>query len=83
MKQCGVVLALITVLLIFAIMIDGKNIPPTNIDNLVMRDGYVVILAIGMLLRVLIGNIDLGAGSTIIPYGVIAGILMIDCHANM
>lgn len=83
MKQYGLVLALIAVFLIFAVMTGGKNMSPANINNLIMQNGYVVILAVGMLLCVLTGNIDLGVGSIVALCGATVGILMIDCHTNM
>ena len=83
MKQYGMVLALIAVFLIFAVMTGGKNMSPANINNLIMQNGYVVILAVGMLLCVLTGNIDLGVGSIVALCGATVGILMIDCHTNM
>ena len=83
MKQYGMVLALIAVFLIFAVMTRGKNMSPANINNLIMQNGYVVILAVGMLLCVLTGNIDLGVGSIVALCGATVGILMIDYHTNM
>ena len=83
MKQYGMVLALIAVFLIFAVMTGGKNMSPANINNLIMQNGYVVILAVGMLLCVLTGNIDLGVGLIVALCGATVGILMIDCHTNM
>lgn len=83
MKQYGMVLALIAVFLIFAMMTGGKNMSPANINNLIMQNGYVVILAVGMLLCCLTGNIDLGVGSIVALSGATVGILMIDYHASM
>lgn len=83
MKQYGMVLALIAVFLIFALMTGGKNMSPANINNLIMQSGYVVILAVGMLLCCLTGNIDLGVGSIVALSGATVGILMIDYHTNM
>ena len=83
MKQYGMVLALIAVFLIFAAMTGGKNMSPANINNLIMQNGYVVILAVGMLLCCLTGNIDLGVGSIVALSGATVGILMIDYHMSM
>ncbi|MGL5438059.1 MAG: multiple monosaccharide ABC transporter permease [Lachnospiraceae bacterium] len=83
MKQYGMVLALIAVFLIFALMTGGKNMSPANINNLIMQNGYVVILAVGMLLCVLTGNVDLGVGSVVAICGAVAGILMVDYKMNM
>ena len=83
MKQYGMFLALIAIYVIFAILTGGKNLSPMNINNLVMQNGYVVILAIGMLLCVLTGNVDLGVGSIVALCGATAGIMMMDHKMNM
>lgn len=78
LKQYGMVIALIAIFLIFYFMSGGKNASPTNINNLVMQNGYVVILAVGMLLCVLTGNVDLGVGSIVALCGAVAAILVVD-----
>lgn len=78
MKQYGMILALIAVFLIFALMTGGKNTTPININNLIMQNGYVIILAVGMLLCVLTGNVDLGVGSVVATCGAVAGTLIVD-----
>ena len=78
LKQYGMVIALIAIFLIFYFMSGGKNASPTNINNLVMQNGYVVILAVGMLLCVLTGNVDLGVGSIVALCGADAAILVVD-----
>ncbi|SHI48003.1 multiple monosaccharide ABC transporter permease [Pseudobutyrivibrio xylanivorans] len=83
MKQYGMFIALIVIYLIFALLTGGKNLTPMNINNLVMQNGYVVILAIGMLLCVLTGNVDLGVGSVVALCGATAGIMMMDLKMNM
>lgn len=77
MKQYGMVLALVLVFLIFAFITKGKNMSPININNLIMQNGYVVILATGMLLCVLTGNVDLGVGSVVAASGAVAGTLIV------
>ena len=81
MKQYGMVIALIVVFLIFAVLTGGTNMSPANINNLIMQNGYVVILAVGMLLCVLTGNIDLGVGSVVALSGATVGILIVDFKA--
>ncbi len=78
MKQYGMVLALIAVYVIFAVMTGGKNLTPINVNNLIMQNGYVIILAVGMLLCVLTGNVDLGVGSVVATCGAVAGTLIVD-----
>ena len=83
MKQYGMFLALVAIYVIFALITGGKNLSPANINNLVMQNGYVVILAVGMLLCVLTGNVDLGVGSVVAVCGSAAGIILVDYKMNM
>lgn len=78
LKQYGMVIALIAIFVLFYILSGGKNASPTNINNLVMQNGYIVILAVGMLLCVLTGNIDLGVGSIVALAGAVAAMLVVD-----
>ena len=82
-KQYSMFIALVAIYIIFAILTGGKNLSPANINNLVMQNGYVVILAVGMLLCVLTGNVDLGVGSVVAVCGSVAGILLVDYKVNM
>ena len=76
--QYGIMIMLVAVYVLFAIITGGKNLTPMNINNLIMQNGYVVILASGMLLCVLTGNVDLGVGSVVASCGAVAGTLLID-----
>jgi putative multiple sugar transport system permease protein len=78
MKQYGMLIALIAIFLIFNILSSGKNATPMNINNLIMQNSYVIILAVGMLLCVLTGNIDLGVGSMVALTGAVGAILVVD-----
>jgi len=82
MRQYGMVIMLIVVYLFFAVLTGGKNMTPMNINNLIMQNGYVVILAVGMLLCVLTGNIDLGVGSVVASCGAVAGTLLMDFNCS-
>ncbi|MCQ2982001.1 MAG: sugar ABC transporter permease [Treponemataceae bacterium] len=81
LKQYGMVIALIVIFMIFYIATGGRNARPANINNLIMQNGYVVILAVGMLLCVLTGNVDLGVGSVVALCGATAAILVVDFNA--
>ena len=83
LKQYGMMFALIAIFLIFAVLTKGANMSPMNINNLIMQNGYVVILAVGMLLCCLTGNVDLGVGSLVALSGAVCGIVMIDYGMNM
>ncbi len=78
------VIALVLVYIFFTIESGGKMILPQNINNLIMQNSYVVILAVGMLLCILTGgNIDLSVGSVVCLVGAVCGVLMAQLHLNM
>ena len=64
-KSFGMIAALVIIFIIFYVFTGGSNATPVNINNLIMQNGYIIILATGMLLCVLTGYIDLGVGSVV------------------
>ena len=65
-KKNTMVIALVLVIIIFSITTGGKILLPQNINNLISQNGYVFVLASGMLLCILTGgNIDLSVGSVV------------------
>ena len=65
LKSFGMIAALVIIFIIFYVLTNGSNATPVNINNLIMQNGYIIILATGMLLCVLTGYIDLGVGSVV------------------
>ena len=78
LKQYGMMIALIVIFIIFTILSTGRNASPMNINNLVMQNSYVVILAIGMLLCIITGNVDLSVGSVVAFTGASCAIMVLD-----
>ncbi|WP_028974702.1 multiple monosaccharide ABC transporter permease [Spirochaeta cellobiosiphila] len=78
MRQNGMVLALIFIMLLFQSLTGGILFRPMNINNIVLQNAYVLILATGMLLCILTGNIDLSVGSVVAFVGAISAIMMVD-----
>ncbi len=62
-RNFTMLIALVVLLLGFNIISGGKMITSSNIQNLVTGNAYVLILAIGMLMVIVIGQIDLSIGS--------------------
>ncbi|MGN0403802.1 MAG: multiple monosaccharide ABC transporter permease [Bariatricus sp.] len=83
LKQFSMVLALIAIFIIFYFLTGGVNATPMNMNNLIMQNSYVVILATGMLLCVLTGNVDLGVGSYVALCGAIAAKLVVENGMNI
>lgn len=53
------VMALVLIIALFQIITGGILLRPMNINNLVMQNAYIMIMATGMLLVIITGRIDL------------------------
>lgn len=62
-RQYTMVIALVALLLAFNIWSGGKMLTSSNFQNLISGNAYVLILAIGMVMVIVIGQIDLSVGS--------------------
>ena len=82
MKDNGMLVALLVVVAIFTVLTKGVMLKPLNITNLIQQNGYVLILAVGMLLVVIVGTVDLAVGSVCAFVGAIAGVLMVNKGMN-
>ena len=63
LQKYTMVIALIALIIFFNIASGGKMITPANFQNLLSGNAYVLVLAIGMLMVIVIGQIDLSVGS--------------------
>lgn len=63
LRQYTMVVALVALILIFNIASGGKMITSSNFQNLISGNAYVLVLALGMLMVIVIGQIDLSVGS--------------------
>ncbi|MBQ6513399.1 MAG: sugar ABC transporter permease [Clostridia bacterium] len=76
-QKYTMIIALVVVVAFFAIRTGGKTLFPGNINNLIAQNGYVFVLASGMLLCILTGgNIDLSVGSVVCFAAAIGAVLM-------
>jgi len=81
-RQYGMVIALAVAMIFFGILTNGIFFKPVNLTNLVLQNSYVLILAVGMLLCTLTGNVDLSVGSIICFVGAVCGVMIVDMHMN-
>lgn len=81
-KENGMLIALVAVVVIFQILTKGIMLKPLNITNLIQQNGYILILAVGMLLVVIIGTVDLAVGSVSAFIGAVAGVAMVNKGLN-
>ncbi|MFF5441131.1 multiple monosaccharide ABC transporter permease [Streptomyces achromogenes] len=77
MRQYGMLIALGLIVVLFAIWTDGDLLLPRNVSNLVLQNSYILILAIGMMLVIIAGHIDLSVGSLTAFTGAFAAVLTV------
>ncbi|MDF2595323.1 MAG: transporter permease [Clostridia bacterium] len=70
-------IALISIMVLFQILTKGILLKPLNVTNLILQNSYILVLAIGMFLCILTGNIDLSVGSVAAFVGAISAMLAI------
>jgi len=82
-QKYTMVIALVVVVVFFAIATGGGSLKPGSINNLISQNGYVFVLAAGMLCCILTGgNIDLSVGS-VVCFAASIGCVMMDKGMNM
>lgn len=76
-------IALVAVFILFAALTNGRLLYAQNMSNLLLQNGYVLVMACGMLLCILTGgNIDLSVGSVICMVGGLAAVLVTNLGWN-
>ena len=76
LRQSGIFLAFIAIFILFAFL-NPSFLSPTNLTNIVLQYTYILVLAIGMLLVIVLAQIDLSVGSVVALTGAISAVLVI------
>ena len=76
-RDYGMLLSLLAIMLFFQVVTDGTLLKPLNLTNLVLQNSYIVIMALGMLLVIVAGHIDLSVGSVVGFIGGLAAVMMV------
>ena len=63
LREYGMLITLVAIMGFFQYMTEGMLMQPLNLTNLVLQNSYIVIMALGMLLVIVAGHIDLSVGS--------------------
>jgi putative multiple sugar transport system permease protein len=77
LRQSGIYVAFVVIVALFAFLTDGKLLAPGNITNIVLQYSYILILAIGMVIVIIAGHIDLSVGSVVALTGAVSAVLVI------
>ncbi|NLH95763.1 MAG: sugar ABC transporter permease [Clostridiaceae bacterium] len=77
LRQYGMIIALVAIIIFFGFMTGGRLIWPRNVSMLVRQNAYVLILAIGMMFCILTGgNVDLSVGSLVALVSAMSGLTL-------
>jgi putative multiple sugar transport system permease protein len=83
MKDYGLLAALVIIVLFFQIATGGSLLQPLNVTNLLLQNSYIVIMALGMLMVIVSGHIDLSVGSIVGVVGALAGMLIVQLQLDL
>ncbi len=76
-RTSGIYIAFGVIILLFAFLTDGKIVTPQNLSNVIVQNSYILILAVGMVIVIIGGHIDLSVGSVVAFTGAIAGVVIV------
>ncbi|MCT1459278.1 sugar ABC transporter permease [Aestuariimicrobium sp. p3-SID1156] len=82
LQQYTMVLALVALAVVFHVISGGRMLTPSNLQNLVSGNAYVLILAIGMVMVIVIGQIDLSVGSVAGFTGMMVALTAVDYNLH-
>ena len=75
LRNYSMFLVLVGIAVIFSLITEGVNLLPRNITNIIIQNSYILVLAIGMVLVIITGNIDLSVGSVAAFTGAVSAML--------
>src|SRR6478609_5450190 len=76
-RDYGMLVSLLLIMAFFQVVTGGTLLRPLNLTNLILQNSYIVIMALGMLLVIVAGHIDLSVGSVVGFVGGLAAVLMV------
>jgi putative multiple sugar transport system permease protein len=76
-RDYALLISLLAIMVFFQFTTNGTLFKPVNMTNLILQNSYIVIMALGMLLVIIAGHIDLSVGSVSGFVGAVAAIMMV------
>ena len=76
MRDYALLLSLLVIMVFFQFTTDGTLFKPVNMTNIILQNSYIVVMALGMLLVIVAGHIDLSVGSVSGFIGAVAALMM-------
>ena len=82
LRDFGMLISLAAIMVFFEVATNGTLLRPVNLTNLVLQNSYIVIMALGMLMVIVTGHIDLSVGSVSGFIGAMAAVLIVQFNVN-
>ena len=77
LRQSGIFIAFVAIVVLFTVLTGGKLLKPENLNNIILQYSYILVLAIGMVIVIIGGHIDLSVGSVAALAGAVSGVVVI------
>ena len=76
-RDYALLISLLAIMIFFQFTTNGTLFMPVNMTNIILQNSYIVIMALGMLLIIVAGHIDLSVGSVSGFIGAVAAVMMV------
>ena len=83
LREYGLLFALIAIMAFFQIVTGGTLLRPINLTNLLLQNSYIVIMALGMLVVIVAGHIDLSVGSVMGFVGALSAVMIVNYEMSI
>lgn len=77
LRTSGIYIAFVAIVLLFTLLTGGLLLNPENITNLVLQNAHILIMALGMIMIIVAGHIDLSVGSVLAFASAVSAVLVI------
>ncbi len=78
LRQIGIFIALFVIVILFQVLTNGRLLTAGNVANIIVQNSYILILAIGMVMVIIAGHIDLSVGSVAAFVGALSGVMVVN-----
>jgi putative multiple sugar transport system permease protein len=77
LRTSGIYIAFVAIILIFTFATKGTLLSPENVTNILLQNAHILIMALGMILVIVGGHIDLSVGSVLAFASAVSAVLVI------
>ncbi|MBP2436476.1 multiple monosaccharide ABC transporter permease [Microbacterium amylolyticum] len=77
LRTSGIYIAFVAIVVLFTILTGGTLLAPENLTNLILQNAHILIMALGMLMVIVAGHIDLSVGSVLAFASAVSAVLVI------